>query len=199
MTRLWYSVFAGAGLLAVLAGTCIRAEDQKSEGKSDLDRMQGRWTVQTMKAQPASAGKPAAAPAVMIPLLGCTLTGDKLTFARIKAPGALAVPTAKDSERKVIPAPPEVRARAAARVGTIKILQGPLTVHLDSSKQPKTVDLIPEEKDAEPFKGIYELKGNALRIGYNDGKERPGDFNSAQRILSYQISAAAKGNNSSPK
>jgi uncharacterized protein (TIGR03067 family) len=50
-------------------------------------------------------------------------------------------------------------------------------ITLDPAKKPKTIDMMPEEKREKPSLGIYELKGDELRLCFaEDGGERPSEF-----------------------
>jgi uncharacterized protein (TIGR03067 family) len=49
---------------------------------------------------------------------------------------------------------------------------------VDPTKSPMTIDVRPQgEKDAKPVLGIYELKGDVLRVCWaGEGRERPTEF-----------------------
>jgi uncharacterized protein (TIGR03067 family) len=60
------------------------------------------------------------------------------------------------------------------------------TVKIDTSKKPKTMDIIGAEgpNKGKTFLAIYELNGDTLRVCYNlGGKERPAEFKTTKDSL----------------
>jgi uncharacterized protein (TIGR03067 family) len=59
-------------------------------------------------------------------------------------------------------------------------------VKIDTSKKPKTMDIIGAEgpNKGKTFLAIYELNGDTLRVCYNlGGKERPAEFKTTKDSL----------------
>jgi len=71
---------------------------------------------------------------------------------------------------------------------TVKTASGrdePATFKLDSSKSPKTIDIMPKEGD-QKIQGIYKLSGDMLEICFNRD-ERPTEFKSAEGSRNFLV------------
>ena len=187
MKRSWRSAFVLAASVALLTGNLARAAD-KEDAKKVLDELQGFWTPHPSKAPAPEKGKSTGL--ALLPRSAFTVTGDKLAFlgahVRMEARPTIAKPGQAKAEAKATDAK---ATEAKAPEHAAKRPHGPFTVHVDGSHDPKSIDLMPEGKDAQPIKGIYEIKDHVLRLGFDDGKERPADFKSAKTVMTYDSRA----------
>src|SRR5262249_25716715 len=70
--------------------------------------------------------------------------------------------------------------------------RGPCDYKLDPSKTPKAIDVSPQEgppgEKGQTFRGIYELKGDDLRICFRGpGMERPKNFDDAAGMQTMEM------------